>query len=1157
MEKKLPLCNLFSKNYKRKLLLAMKLTSILTLLATLQLSAGVYSQNAKLNLQFKNGTLADVIEAIETQSDYKIFYKTDQVDIRKNVRVDGLEGTIASVLTKALEGTTITYQVMDKLIVLTSTHNQTVQQIKITGTITDATTNEALPGVNIIVDGTTIGAITDARGKYSIDIPNAKSVLTFSFIGYNKESIEINGRTTVDVSLAPDIQKLDEVVVIGYGTTKRANLTTAQTSVSSKEMEKTVNTTIEQAIQGRTAGVYITQNSGQPGGGISVNIRGVNSVNGSNEPLYVIDGIQIAGQSVSYGSQSSSNPLAGLNPSDIADIQVLQGPSATSLYGSRATNGVLLITTKRGKAGDTKVTYNYLFNLQTPPRHLEVMDLPQYAKMVKEFHTIAGGTTPQEFLDPTLLGKGTDWQSELFKNSAMNKHQLSLSGGKEKTTFYLSGEYLNQEGVAAGSGFDRYSFRLNLDNKPKEWATIGLNLSFNQTKDNLTTSQENLIANALQLTPQVPVKNLDGTWGGGDLTNGANQFAPVNPVAIANLVTNKVNRRQFLGGINMGINLFKGLSFKTSFNSNLGYFNSIYYMPTYAIGWAINTKASLSDGTGINTSWNWNQLLEYNKLFGNHNLNIMVSHESQESSWKNTNSGRTGFLTSGVMDLNAGDPTTSSNSGGQGDWAMDSYLGRINYSFGDRYIISGSIRRDGSSNFGPENRWGIFPAFSAAWRVSKEAFFNVPIINELKLRFETGITGNQGGGGIYSPLGTGASQWGTGFLPSQYSNPKLKWEETKTINEGINIGLINNRIQLEFDYYVKSTDNLLMSNPLPWYMGTNGTGSVGSPTVNIGALENKGWAFTLNTTNIITKNFRWESNFNVSGFKTKITKFYSEAAIANRTSWWMSDWTQQCAVGQAPWLFMGYIEDGLFQSVDEINSSAVPVDNSGKRLPTNIENIWVGDVKFKDISGPDGIPDGKIDINDQTFIGNPWPKLFGGLTNTFSYRGFELGILLTFTYGNDIYNYLAKVNTNPNNINLSRNLLIHAQDYARPITNQDGIVVLENPGTDVPRISYGPNGNNSRFTNKWVEDGSFIRVKNISLGYNIPASLISKQKLVKDARIMLSAQNIATITGYKGFDPEVGAYVGRDASASNQAIGLDYGRYPLSPTYSFNIILNF
>ena len=1027
---------------------------------------------------------------------------------------------------------------------------------KITGKVSTSD-GKALEGASVLNKRTNIGTSTDSQGAFTIQAQTG-DVLQVTYVGYLRREIKVGSSNTVMATISPDQAKLEDVVVIGYGKAKRANLTSAQTTISAKDIEKTLNTTVEQAIQGRSAGVYVTQNSGQPGGGISVNIRGVGSINGSTEPLYVIDGVQVPGQSISFGAQSSANGLAGLNPADIEDIQVLQGPSATAIYGSRATNGVLLITTKRGKSGDAKINYGFQYSVQQAPKRLEVMNLPQYAQMVKAFHVIAGGVTPAEFLDSSLLGNGTDWQHELFKNTPMSKHQLSMSGGNDKSTYYLSGEYLDQKGVALGSGFKRYGMRLNLDNKPREWVTIGTNLSFNQTNENLTTSQENVISDALQLTPQVPVKNLDGSWGGGDIVNGANVFAPVNPIAIANLKTNTLTRRQFLGGLNIGIKIIKDLTFRSSFNTNVGYSSSTYYQPTYAIGWARNVTASLNDGTSTNTYWNWNQLLEYNKQIRKHNIGLMASHEAQESKWKNTNAGRTGFLTNTILDLNAGDPLTATNGGGSGVWGMESYLGRLSYNFDNRYLLVGTIRRDGSANFGPDNKWGVFPSVSVAWRVSQEKFFDVDFISDLKLRFETGTTGNQGGGGIYSPLSTGATPSGTGFLPSRYSNPGLKWEETKTDNIGINLGLFKNRVTVEFDYYVKNTNNLLMDNPLPWYMGTNGTGAVGSPTVNLGSLQNKGWGLTINTVNVSNNSFKWESNLNMSVFKTTIKKFYSDAAFVNRTSWWLDDWTQRSAVGQAPWLFRGYIEEGLFQSIEEINKSAVPVDNNGNRLPTEQANgIWVGDVKFKDLSGPKGVPDGKIDTYDETYIGNPWPKMFAGFTNSFSYKNFDLSIFITGTYGNDIYNFLAKRNTNPNNINVSRNLLIHTMEYAQPTVDASGKVVLKNPGTDVARISYGPNGNYTRPTSKWVEDGSYLRIKNISLSYNLPGSLINRQKLVKGVRVTVSGQNIATITGYKGFDPEVGSYVGRDASATNQAIGLDYGRYPLTPIYTFNIGVNF
>jgi TonB-dependent starch-binding outer membrane protein SusC len=1038
------------------------------------------------------------------------------------------------------------WAIFSGLLVNTAVYAQAPDR-KITGKILSADRKE-LAAASVLNKRTNVGTFTDNFGAFNIQAKTG-DVLVITYVGYQRKEIKIGVSDLINITLTEDQSKLEDVVVVGYGKAKRTNLTSAQTSISAKDIDKTINTTVEQAIQGRAAGVYITQNSGQPGGGISVIIRGISSISGNTEPLYVIDGIQVQGG----GTANSSNPLSGLNPSDIEDIQILQGPSATAIYGSRATNGVVLITTKRGKSGEARLNYAYQYNIQTPPKHLQVMNLPQYAQMVKEYHASAGGTTPGEFLDPSLLGQGTDWQNELFHNAAMQKHQLSLSGGNTSTTYYMSGEYLKQEGVALGSGFDRYGFRINLDNKPREWINIGANLNFNQTNDNITTSSESVISDALQLTPQVPVKNLNGDWGGGDRINGANIFAPVNPIAIASLRKNTNRRRQFLGGLNLGLNIMKGLTFRTSYNIDIKYNNSMYFNPTYSIGWAINPSATLNESVGMSTYWNWNQLLEYNKQIGKHNVGLMVSHESQESQWKNLSGGASGFLTNNIFDLNAGNPGVPG--GGSNSWGMESYLGRINYNYDNRYILVGTVRKDGSSNFGPDNKWGTFPSVSAAWRVSQEKFFQVPFISELKLRLETGLTGNQGGGGIYSPLVTGPTDLGIGFLPNRYGNPGLKWEETQTNNIGINIGLLKNRISIEADYYIKNTNNLIMDNPLPWYMGTNGVGAVGNPTVNIGALETKGWGFTINSTNITNKDFKWETSLNLSSFKTNIKKFYSDAAFVERSSWWLDNWTQRSAVGQQPWLFRGYIEEGLFQSIDQINKSAVRVDNNGNRLPVDpTTGVWVGDVKYKDING-----DGKIDFRDETYIGNPWPKLFGGFTNSFSYKNFDLSILITGTFGQDIYNQIAKVNSKASTIYTSRNLLVDAMNYARIIA-KNGQPVIENAGTDVPRFTNSQIANDNNYnttSSKWVEDGSFIRLKNISLSYNLPASLIARQKIVRGIRATLGAQNIATITGYSGFDPEVGSYVGANASSGNQAIGLDFGRYPLTPVYTFTLGVNF
>jgi len=1027
---------------------------------------------------------------------------------------------------------------------------QTTTRHPVSGKVTSPD-GQGLPGVSIIIKGTTNGVASDVEGNYTIEAANT-DVLVVSYIGFLTQEITVGTRTQLNISLQEDAKVLNEVVVTGYGELRRVDVPGAQTTISSKSIEKTVNTTVEQAIQGRAPGVYVTQNTGAPGGGISVNIRGVNSISGSNEPLYVIDGVQMLGSI----SPSGANPLSTLNPSDIESMEILQGPSATAIYGSRATNGVVLITTKRGKSGEVRIDYSYLYSLQTSPKPLEVMSMQQYAQMENEYKAIAGGTVREEFLDPSLLGEGTNWQDELFNSAGMQKHQLSLSGGSEKTTYYLSGEYLDQEGIAVGSGFDRASVRLNIDNKVRKWLDLGANFNFSQTNEQISTTQNDIITRAIQLAPHIPVRNLNGTYGGGTVTatNTSEQFTPPNPIGLAEITTNDLTRRQFLGGLNLAFHILPGLDFRTAFNTNIGYSNSLYFLPTYQFGYQKNETAILNNTASTSTYWNWNQMVQYTKQFGKHNINVMATHESQESTWRSIFAQRQGFTTNDVLDLNAGDILQSSTAGGNNNWGMESYLGRINYNFGDRYIIQAAFRADGSANFGSGNKWGYFPSISAAWRVTEEPFFNVPLFSDLRLRFETGLTGNQGSAGpIYGSLTSGPSEWGTSFRPSSYPNPNFQWEETNTNNFGINVGMFENRVQLEADYYIKNTNNLILPSSLPWYMGTNGNGSIAPPTINAGSLQNKGWSLSLNTINIDNGNLKWESNFNISHFKTTIKDLNNPTGIMDRVNWWMNNWTQRSIIGESPWLFYGYVEEGIFQSVEELENSALPADNNGVEYDIAENSIWVGDVKYKDING-----DGIITGEDQTFIGNPWPKYFAGFTNSVSYKGFDLSVMITSTIGNDVYNYLRNENSNPNNINLGRNMFVGAFDYAKLTTDAEGNTILANPGTNVARISSSSRNNNfGRHTDKYVEDGSFVRLKNVTLSYNLPATLMARQKFIKGARFGVSAQNIWTITGYSGYDPEVGSYVGANASANNASIGVDYGRYPLTPVYSFNIGIDF
>ena len=1034
---------------------------------------------------------------------------------------------------------------------------QSADERTVTGTVTSRETGSPVPGASIIIKGTKKATTTDDKGNFTIKAAPGQ-VISIASLGFMPRDFKAGTSGKADVALQEDYRKLNDVVVIGYGKMKKTDQSSAQVSITSADVNRTINTTIDQAIQGRAAGVYVTQNSGQPGGGISVNIRGVNTLSGTNEPLYVIDGVQIQPATVSYGNTSSVNPLAGINPSDIESFEILQGPSATAVYGSRATNGVVLVTTKRGKAGQVKLSYNYLYTLQDRPDDITTMSLSQFAQMNNEIALLLNRTPTPEFQNPSVLGKGTNWQNALFKTAPLQKHGVTLSGGANNTTYYMSGEYFNQEGVAIGSKFDRYSFRLNLDNQAFKWLKLSTSLNFYQTKEKLAATSEDVVRNAINLAPNIPVKNPDGSWGGATENEyGSNaKFAPLNPVAIANLIQNDYKRTGGLGGATAEVNIIEGLTFRTSFNGNFEYADGSKFTPTYQLGYNVNEKASLSVNNGRNFYWNLNELLQYNKEIGKHSFGVMVSHEAQAWNSQGFSAQRVGFASNEIPSLNLGDALGQTTGSYKNSGALESYLGRINYTYDNRYILQLAGRADGSSNFGTENKWGYFPSISAAWRITGENFMKaVPFINELKIRAEYGTTGNNGGSNAqFSSLTSVTTPWGAGFRTGQYGNMGLKWESTETKNIGFNLSILKDRIQLEGDFYIKKTDNLLMPNPLPAYMGTQGEGAINPPVVNIGSMQNKGFGITLNTVNIDNRSgFVWRTNFNISSFKTEVTKFYSDAAFLSRSAWYMNNFTSRSVIGQAPWQFFGYVSDGLFQSVDEINSSAIPAQSDGTRLPVSKDGgVWVGDVKYKDLNG-----DKIIDSRDQTYIGNPWPKLTFGLTNTFSYKGFDLSILVTGAQGNDIFNYLRFENTNPNNINLGRNLLQESFNYAR-VSEDGGKTVLQNPGTTVPRIvGTDVNGNGNRFTNLFVEDGSYIRIKNVQLGYNIPRSLLSRQSVVKSLRISAGVQNLATFTKYKGYDPEVGAYLGKEVQLNSQLMGVDAGRYPLTRLYSASVAVDF
>src|SRR5665647_1606279 len=1029
------------------------------------------------------------------------------------------------------------WSILSPFLLCANVHAQNSREI--TGRVT--TNGNPVDGATVLLRGTATATVTSSSGQFQI---NAKTgdVLVASSVGFKSREAKVGAGSVINFELELIASKLDEVVVVGYGKMKKTDLSSAQVTVTSADISKTINTTFDQALQGRAANVNVTSNSGEPGAAPSIIIRGISSLTGSSQPLYVIDGVQIT----VGNSTGTANILSSINPDDIETMNILQGPSATAIFGSVGANGVIMITTKKGRSGDTQISASTLWTIQDKPKYIPVMNLPQYADYRNQIAKAGGTSSDSLFADPSVLGNGTNWQDAMFRQTLLQKHQLSLSGGNDKTTFYFSGEYFDQAGIAPGSGFSRGSLRLNLENQTRSWLKFGTNLSVSQTNEKVTTTNAGMITLAIQQNPSIPVKNPNGTWGGPTNT----QFQFTNPLALA-AINNDYNKSMaFIGGGYADITFLKGLVFHNEVNTSIQYTNNYTFHPSYVFNGYTNATTTGSRNAGNNFWWNFNTRLQYDTKIGLHSISAMVAHES--SAWGNESlsGSRNNWVTNAIQELSGGDQTTSNANSSRGDGAKESYFGRLGYIYNDRYILQLTDRYDGSAAFGPEKRWGNFPAVSAAWRISQENFMkNVAAINDLKLRVEYGLTGNSNATGYYAVLQSVPTPWGTGFLSQNFSNPAIQWEVDKTINLGFDLNMLNNRIELIFDAYQKNSDKLLTVNPHAFLYGGDISYSAGYiqwPTTNVGSMQNKGIGITLNTVNIQKKDFVWKTGLNVSFDRNKITSLQTPINTTYNAS--QAQFISQ--VGQPVSMITGYIAEGLFQSYQDITSHAAQTSNGV--VTVSPQGTWVGDIKFKDISGPNGKPDGIIDQNDRTVIGNPWPKYTFGFNNSFSYKDFDLNIFIIGSVGNDILNY-SRYQSEIGNGTYG-NFLKSVVNFAMPtsyIIGDSSTAVLSNPNPafTIPRVAPGdPNGNNR--INQWdVEDGSYVRLKNVSLTYNLPARLLSKTP-VKGLRLSANVQNLLTITKYKGYDPEVGM----SNYGGSLIVGIDAGRYPNVRMYSFSLV---
>jgi TonB-linked SusC/RagA family outer membrane protein len=1038
------------------------------------------------------------------------------------------------------------------VVIVLGTNSLFAQSRTVTGTVYD-NKGVSLPGASVTVKNTKISAATDLDGRYTIAVPAGSTTLVFSFIGSTSQEVAIGNRTTLNVTMKATSTALNEVVVIGYGTQRREDINGAISSVKASDIANIPQVSVDQLLQGKAAGVTISQNSGGPGSATSVRIRGITSLSGSNEPLYVIDGVAISGDAQNRSTsgrapgispnngETGTSPLAFLNPADIESIDVLKDASAAAIYGSRASNGVIIITTKHGRNGTARVNYDGYYGVQDQGRFLPMMNLQQYASLQNAIADATGQTKRGEFANPSLLGAGTDWQKAIFKSAAMQSHQLSFSGGKDGSDYYISGSYLNQDGTVIGNNYNRYTFRANLNSQIKDWFKIGASLTGSRSFQNTSLSNNTgIIYTALLSAPDQAVYNPDGSFAGAQ----AGQIgAQINPVAQALSITNNLAQDNFNGSIYGDIRFIKDLTLHSEFDSNIGYSAAKYFQPTYNYDpLHINPTATLSEYYGNSTFWSWKEYLTYTHTFAQkHNLTVLAAHELINSVYHSNNAGISNFLSNSLQSLNLGTASTATVGEyiGNND-IIESEFGRVIYTFNNRYSLTGTLRADRSSKFAQGHQTGYFPSIAVSWRLSDEPFLAgiKKVADNLKIRAGYGQIGNQQVPSyLYgSALNSVATGVGTGFTVDKVANPNLTWESAIQTDIGLDFTLFN-RIDGSVDVYDKSSKNFLFQNPLPAFLvgqsaEYSGTGVISPPYVNGGKVSNKGIDFNITSRNLTGKNFKWTTSLVFSHYNNKVQSLYNGIPYlsSNVTTSFLNLPVTRTQVGSPVGEFYGYQVKGIFKTDAQLRSAPVQF---GRAVGNASGSTWLGDIQYEDLNH-----DGKIDVNDQTGLGNPNPKFTYGITNTFNYKSFDLSFFLNGSYGAKIFNVLkyqvAGLTT------LYQNQLASVANFWTP----------NNPNSDIPRVSAGDNPNLLN-SNRFIESGSFLRIQNISLGYTVP-TLISKRVKLNRLRVYASCQNVYVFTPYTGLDPEIGS-VNQNVFLSN----VDLGRYPSPRTLTFGINAEF
>jgi len=980
--------------------------------------------------------------------------------------------------------------------------SQTDQNRKeISGTVVSET-GELLPGVSIVEKGTLNGTTTNAEGQFELILDNPEgAILVFSFVGFQTIEKKPTSQSVMNIVLPAGSISLDEFVVVGYGSQLKKDLTGSVGTVDVESLETIPAPNVGDAIQGRVAGVQVLT-SGSPGTNPAIRIRGVGTI-GNNDPLIVVDGMPLNGG------------LNQVNMNDIESMQVLKDASATAIYGSRGANGVVIITTKKGKAGKSSINFDYFTGITTPTNMVKVLNASQFARLNNEMLTNGGLVPNPDFADPASLGSGTDWMDAFFTSGKQSSYTLSYAAGNEKSTVYTSLNYFKQEGTIISTAYERFNLQLNADTKVNDFVSFGTNLKLNH---DVKSSGDVNIQSAMLSLPTQPIYRENGIYSG-PIGQPIYSGDVVNPIGKANTVENTTKGYNIQGTLFAEVKFLKDFKFKTLFGGEGNFWKPRTWSPAYAWDAHSQEQSYLYESANQSITLLWDNTLTYEKNFSNGiNLSAVGGTSAQENRYEYMSGSIQNFPSDNTQTFNNGVDQVTLN-GTNSEWALFSYFARANVNYAAKYYFTATVRRDGSSRFGEGNKYGTFPSVSAAWRISNEEFFTSTFFNDLKFRAGWGLTGNQniGNYSFASTYNTYLYNFNGNFVsaavPTVLPNPNVQWESQEQINLGVDAVFFNERINVSVDGYVKNTNDMLVPQSVPV---TSGYSDVYVPYVNAGKIRNKGIEAVISTKNILREDFAWTSDLVMSVNNNEVIDINSDVPLTTG-SIGLNYNLSRIQNGYPVNVFYGYVQDGIFQTQEEIDNAAVQVPGDS---PSN--STSPGDIRYRDLNH-----DGIINDADRAFIGNPNPGFIYAFNNTFTYKAFTLNIFLQGVYGNEIFNANR----------------LYTEGMA--VTTNMAESTLERwtgPGTsnEMPRAVYGDPNNNSRASTRYIEDGSYLRVKSATLSWDFPEKLIGG-KFFQNARLYVSGQNLFTFTKYTGFDPEV------------STSGIDNNLYPVTRTFSIGL----